>query len=68
MTSALRLKAGKFKLPTEAKNCKECIFYISLAKWCAKHEMPIADPEKKNCTAKNLLGNNVKPIEEFLTI
>ena len=68
MATALRLGKEKSKPPLEAKNCKECIFYMSIAKWCARHKIPIPDPERKNCTAKDLFELKTKALVEPITI
>ncbi len=40
------------KPPQEARNCKECIYYSSILKYCLKYKVPVEDPNQPPCKPK----------------
>ncbi|UXD21960.1 hypothetical protein IPA_00220 [Ignicoccus pacificus DSM 13166] len=43
------MKTPRYKLPKDASNCLECIYYSDIAKFCLKYRVRIDDPNLPKC-------------------
>ncbi len=65
--SQAALRRKRFKLPSEARSCEECAFYLSLARWCGLHKRRVANPFTKNCEVEPVDGTHPEG-EELLAL